>query len=316
MKPKLFKRARVLLVEDDLINQNVVSEFLNHAGIVTEIAHNGREAVEAVANNSYDAVLIDIQMPDMDGLDATRMIRKTSKFTDLPIIGMSGNTSAEDKKHGVEAGMNDFITKPFKARTLFSKLQKWINPEKQIQITSSETIPFSIDRKSLIDTHKISDIEGIQLDKALLRLNGNKRLLAKILANFYEMAQHASIDIHTALSKKETKTAVRIVHSLKGAAGNISASQLQAAAQELENTIEKDDDSSQTALNHFERVLHQVLKSATRLLQLLPIEPQDFDNPEYSKDALLPLDVSNPAKLSFILRIIAECICMFLRAAL
>ena len=119
--------ARVLLVEDNEINQQVAMEILAGAGVEVFLANNGREAVKAVSENDYDAVLMDVQMPVMDGYEATRVIRRDPRRHDLPIIAMTAHAMAGDKAKSLAAGMNDHVTKPIDPDELYRTLGQYIS---------------------------------------------------------------------------------------------------------------------------------------------------------------------------------------------
>ncbi len=123
-----IRGARVLLAEDNEINQQVAEEILQQAGLVVRIANNGKEAVEMVKAGKFDVVLMDIQMPVMGGFEATQEIRRDERFKDLPIIAMTAHAMAGDREKSIEAGMNDHVTKPIDPDQLISALVKWIKP--------------------------------------------------------------------------------------------------------------------------------------------------------------------------------------------
>jgi two-component system sensor histidine kinase/response regulator len=134
-----IRGANVLLVEDNEINQQVAKEILEGAGLIITLAADGQEGVNAVKEKNYDAVLMDVQMPIMDGYTATREIRKDERFKDLPIIAMTAHAMAGDEEKSLEAGMSDHVAKPIDPDKLFSTLQKWIKPiEKRAQVQQSE----------------------------------------------------------------------------------------------------------------------------------------------------------------------------------
>ena len=120
--------ARVLLAEDNLLNQQLMLDLLGGEGMQVEVAANGREAVTAVEQRKFDLVLMDIQMPEMDGLEATRLIRAQAAFAKLPIIAMTANVMAEDRARCTAAGMNDFIPKPIDIDAALKTLTRWLKP--------------------------------------------------------------------------------------------------------------------------------------------------------------------------------------------
>ena len=127
------------MAEDNEINQQVAREILESAGFVVEIASNGREAVEKVRSSPYDAVLMDIQMPEMDGLQAAEELRRDGRFGDLPIIAMTAHAMAGDREQSLQAGMNDHVTKPIDPDALFAVLLRWVRPGERGAVTSDAT---------------------------------------------------------------------------------------------------------------------------------------------------------------------------------
>ncbi len=121
-----FAGAKVLLAEDNEVNQLVASRILKNAGLVVEIAGNGREAIEMLQKKKYDLVLMDIQMPEMDGITATKKIREMPQFKNLPILAMTAHAMSGDRELSLKAGMNDHINKPINLQELFSSLAKWL----------------------------------------------------------------------------------------------------------------------------------------------------------------------------------------------
>ncbi len=281
-----LRGARILLVEDNAINREVASEIIANAGIIVETATNGKEAVEAVNRASYDCVLMDIQMPEMDGFEATRVIRKNEEqqratsnelqvgdersikpqhATHIPIIAMTAHVMKGDREKCIEAGMDDYVAKPIDSEGLFSKLSKWIKPGKR-----------QTDLEMPIDHHGGKEVEddlppilpGINIEEGLRRLGGNKKLFKKLLKTFFTEFTSAAEEISNALNDQDIEMAHRLVHTLKGVAGSISAKDLQTAAQELdmavkEGTLEKCD----ILLGNLEKALSRVLESIRAMEQ-------------------------------------------------
>jgi len=226
---KAIQGAKILLVDDNEINQEIGNEILEQVGCYVTIANDGKEAVEKVAQSEFDCVLMDIQMPVMDGYTATRIIRKDAQFSDLPIIAMTANAMEEDRKQAAESGMNDHVAKPIDVKQLFDVLVNWINiPE--------ERRPEKITDNTNVSTGSIiiPELDGIDTETGLNRVGGNTKLYLKIL-NKFRISQADAIErIQTAFDAGDNETSKREAHTLKGLAGNIGAEALQQAAQAVE----------------------------------------------------------------------------------
>ena len=233
--------ARVLLVEDNEINQQVALEILQSAGLKVAVANDGQKGVEAAMKKQYDAILMDIQMPVMDGYTASREIRNLkSKIGNVPIIAMTAHAMAGDEKKSIEAGMNDHVTKPIDPDQLFATLQKWIKPsERRVQVQQPDVdVEHSESHKKVLEVEGIPDyLPGFDLADGLKRLQGNKRLYRKLLLNFGADYYEVANEINEALDAKDFDRAHSLVHNLKGLAGNLGAKDLQAAAVNLEKLV-------------------------------------------------------------------------------
>lgn len=223
---RVMKGAHLLLVEDNAVNQELALEILQDAGLLVDVANNGAEAVEKVMNTEYDGVLMDCQMPVMDGFEATRKIRQDGRFADLPILAMTANAMAGDKEKCLECGMNDHIPKPIDVAQLFLTMAEWIKPKNRV---ANEIEP-----KIEKEAGKMLEIEGVDIKGALGRVVGNETLLRKLLSRFVETQRDAPERIEAALSTNDAETAIREVHTLKGLAGNIGAMALSKYAAEVE----------------------------------------------------------------------------------
>ena len=238
--PAAIRGANVLLVEDNEINQQVAREILEGAGLKVTLANDGREAVNAVKENEYDAVLMDVQMPVMDGYTATREIRKDERFKELPIIAMTAHAMAGDEDKSLESGMNGHVTKPIDPDQLFATLQKWIQPsEKRAQVQQPEVPVERIEADKVVpEENELPEfLPGFDLAAGLERLMGNKRLYRKLLVDFGTKYIETAGDIRDALDTKDFEQAHSLVHNLKGLAGNLEAGDLQATAANLEKLV-------------------------------------------------------------------------------
>ena len=208
-----IRGARVLLAEDNEINQQVAKEILEQAGLVVSIANNGKEAVEMVKAGNFEVVLMDIQMPVMGGFEATQEIRKDGRFKDLPIIAMTAHAMAGDREKSLEAGMNDHVTKPIDPDQLFSALVRWIKPGKrEMSESASESLIPEEGGEDLLP----SELPGISIASGLDRVGGNKQLYAKLLCKFRDGQENAVEQIKAALQSGDVDTAARLGSHGKG----------------------------------------------------------------------------------------------------
>lgn len=231
----LLRGARILLVEDNVVNQEMAIEILEEAGLHVEIANDGLEALSKVMKGSYDGVLMDCQMPVMDGFEATKAIRQHEQFASLPILAMTANAMMGDKEKCLASGMNDHIAKPIDVAQLFLTMAKWITPREK---SSSEAISPMIPETS---PSLLLELPGVDLREALRRVGGNAKLLEKLLLRFSQTQAEAITRIKAALEANDANTAVREAHTLKGLSGNIGATTLFKKAQEIEHMIAREE---------------------------------------------------------------------------
>ena len=234
--------ARILVAEDNEINQQVAQEILESAGFVVDIAGNGREAIEAVRSVRYDAVLMDIQMPEMDGLQATRELRRDGRFGDLPVIAMTAHAMAGDREQSLQAGMNDHVTKPIDPDALFAVLLMWVRPGEREPATDGGGRPLGVGspRRETAGGES-GKIPGIDHATGLKRVAGNEALYRKLLLDFHRDYAASVESTRAALAESRVADAERLVHTLKGVAGNIGATALHEAARELDDALRRGD---------------------------------------------------------------------------
>jgi len=220
--------ARVLLVEDNEINQQVAEGLLSRAGIDLEIVNNGKQAVGAVKARTFDAVLMDMQMPVMDGLEATRRIRADSAYNALPIIAMTANAMATDRQACIDAGMNDHISKPIDPGILYNALARWITPP-----ASDQSKPSAASEQQHDDID-FSTLQGIDVEDGLHRLAGDQALYRQILCRFRDAQADSIQRMQAAVAADDYKSAESVAHIVKGLAGNIGAKELMQQISTLE----------------------------------------------------------------------------------
>ncbi|MBI4799987.1 MAG: response regulator [Desulfarculus sp.] len=256
--------ARVLLVEDNEINQQVAQEILEGAGLLVSIVGDGQQAVEAVAAGNYHAVLMDVQMPVMDGYSATRAIRQDERFDDLPIIAMTANAMAGDREKALEAGMNDHVAKPINPDLLFAALAQWVKPGVRGFAPGG---PAPVPQPPAPEQEQLPPaIEGVNLEEGLGRVGGNAKLYRGILVKLRDEYAGAAGDLSNLLSTGRAEEAQRLAHSVKGVAGNVGASGLQAVAGELEAAIR---DGDQPGIPARLQTFAQALAALAEALQVL-----------------------------------------------
>jgi|GEM_PF-975231 len=225
-----IKGAYLLLVEDNAVNQELALEILQDAGLRVDIANNGLEAIEKLTHTAYDGVLMDCQMPVMDGFEATRVIRQDARFAELPILAMTANAMAGDKERCVECGMNDHIAKPIDIAQLFLTLAQWIKP-KQAKVAAN-AIP-----KQVCSENVVPVISGLDIQNALVRMGGSVKLLRKLIYRFVETQADVMVRIEKALASNNVETVLREAHTVKGLAGNIGALSMAECAEQVESVL-------------------------------------------------------------------------------
>ncbi|HEY7865644.1 MAG TPA: transporter substrate-binding domain-containing protein [Psychromonas sp.] len=284
--------AKILLVDDNEINRQVAREFLENAGLIVVQATNGREAVNSVKSKTFDAVLMDVQMPEMDGYEATQKIRRwenaradvkpASGSAVLPIIAMTAHAMEGDKERCLAAGMNDYVTKPIDTRKLFEVLSRWIKPgdRKKAEMTAAP-------EKN--DTHIPAEISGIDIVTGLQRVGGNKKLYKSLLLTFVEMHSQTVQQIRSALEGNEIQKAAALAHTYKGVSGNIGATALFSLTGELEQVIKQD---RQSEINGLLNKLEEETKLTTHAITLLLGRKKRVGKRGDANLASCPVDIS------------------------
>ena len=253
-----IRGARILLVEDNEINQQVARELLEGEGFKVSVAENGQLAVTRIQNaaieNKFDVVLMDLQMPVMDGYTATRKIRKDRRFNDLPIIAMTADAVSGVREQSREAGMNDYVSKPIDPPELFNALATWIKPGNREIPESWQPAQQNNDTRREHPTSLI--LPGFDTKGALARVGGKTDIYQKILKKVLESEKDVVQRLQESLSREDHDTAIRTAHTLKGVAGNIGALSLQTAAKSVESAIKKNEPSAiETAITELQLCL-------------------------------------------------------------
>jgi PAS domain S-box-containing protein len=251
--------ARVLLVEDNVLGQQVAREVLEAVGLRVEVAGNGAEALERVAASDYDVVLMDMQMPVMDGLEATRRLRATARGQSVPVLAMTANAYDEDRRRCIEAGMNGFVAKPVEPSQLYAALADWI-PDGESAL--SEGSPSAAVEIAEPPAERLLDEA-----RGLAYVGGRRSSYRRLLGKFAEMHGGDAAKVQAALAADDRGSAERTVHTVKGVAAMLGAVALQRSAGDLETRLRANEqgaalDAAVTAFAHGLEALRREIDEA------------------------------------------------------
>jgi diguanylate cyclase (GGDEF)-like protein len=261
-----LRNTYVLLVDDNEINQEFMPEILGNEGIRVDLASNGEEAIAMIGQNDYSAVIMDCQMPVMDGFEATRRIRSEQRFAELPIIAMTGNVMAEERERCLASGMNDHIGKPVDWDLFFQTLERWISPQTEINevevaVQSVEAAPY------------FSQFTGVDLAKVQKLTGGNVAVYRQMLALFCTNHNDDISLIRVAEQAGDYETALDLAHKLKGSASSVANIPLFDLTVALEQALVQGDSSElKTLLEKTEVALALLLTEINQLKPLSMLE--------------------------------------------
>lgn len=226
-----LRGAKVLLVEDNEVNQELAIELLEDIEVAVTLAENGIQAIEKAKQKDFDLILMDMQMPVMDGIQASKILRSESRYDNIPIIALSANAMVDDIKKCKDAGMEDHISKPINVNILYNTMAKWIKN------TNRTVGQMSANKIKLNKEFDLPNVDGINYDVALKRINGKTSLYKKMLNKFYINQKETMNEIYRSWEEKSFDDAILLTHTLKGISGNIGADLLHLKSSELESIL-------------------------------------------------------------------------------
>lgn len=251
-----IKGAKLLLVEDNPINQQIAKETLEQEGFEVSIAVDGRDAVQKIRASYFDAILMDLEMPDMDGYEATRIIRSEQQFDDLPIIAMTAHAMKDVREKCLQTGMNGYVTKPIDVGELLESLIEFIKPA--FRKTPATCSAKTGQQKEAVLPELLS---GIDMQQGLKNVVGNVQLLYDLLLKFHEGFSDAQIRLDAFLQAGDVDSALRFLHAMKGVAANLAMLELKVCIEALEQTLNKQWEYGPELLTDFASAHSRVLES-------------------------------------------------------
>ena len=246
-----------------------------------QVANNGREAIDKVAQATYDLVLMDLQMPEMDGYQATAKIRSDPRFDKLAIIAMTAHATLEERQRCLDAGMVDHISKPIDPVTMFATIAQHYRP------TPGRKFDAAAPRPSAPDADVLTDLPGIDTVLGRKRVAGNRKLYLKLLRDFHRDYPVAVRTIQEAIDGKRDEEALRLAHTLKGVSGSLGAMDLYAATEEVETALKAGDPGKAIAcLPRVEERLQTVIFGLAALAAIAAKVPAAGPSKDVNREAL------------------------------
>ncbi len=276
----------VLLVEDNLINQQVAQELLAGMGLQVTTVNNGVQAIETLAHNDFDLVLMDLQMPEMDGYEATRQIRADDRYQELPVIAMTAHAMADEREQCLAAGMNEHVPKPIDPAHLYNVLSRWLKP------ATDQSPPHLASRPEDSGIDFPESLPGIDLHWGLERVGGNRQLFYNLLKEFVTNHSQDFVSLEADLKRGEFDNAKRTLHTLQGVSGNLGAHTLQEATKKLQDALISNPSSlPQDQLEAVRTIFTQLFKvlrtyldeSISHRSEAVPDSTQKLDEADFEK---------------------------------
>ncbi len=261
-RPRVQRGARVLVVDDIPVNREIAREVLTAVGMDVVEADGGRAAVRLALSEPFDAVLMDLRMPDMDGFTATQAIRRDDSGRTVPIIAMTAVTATEDVARSREAGMSDWVSKPFEPDTLLDVVLRWTGADERSS-ESSVRVPDA----DALRRQALFSVTGLDAAAGLRRVMENQRLYEALLAEFVRSHAEAPAELERCLARGDRETAQQIAHTLRGVAGGIGATDVHASATRLDQALRAGDvEGARMALRAMQAALPPLVSALRRHL--------------------------------------------------
>jgi len=272
-----FKPAKILLVEDNLMNQELAVSLLDSVGLATMVANNGKEAIELLKPNSFDLVLMDLQMPVMDGLTATMKIRDMEDpyFKKVPILAMSARAFQKDKEECFEAGMNSYIVKPIDPTLLYEDLANYLPIASEGAVpsaTAAENDKQDLKNEESDFISQFAKVRNFDASAGLYHANMNKGIFLRILHGFVRDYSGNKFELRKLIETFKFDEATRITHTIKGLCGTIGSSHVQTLGAAVEKTLSQKQQNFEE-YNAFESALHDLIEDLSVVLNDIDTEP-------------------------------------------
>lgn len=281
---KQYEQIRILIVEDNQINQEIVGQLLEPFNFKIELAENGQEAINKIAQTKFDLILMDVQMPVMDGLAATTIIRGLPGWETVPILAMTANAFEEDRRKCIEAGMNDHLVKPVEPELLYKCLIKWLpikknDPEKKVA-PKSDAPKDPVSHSTVVLEEQrwlkaLRQVDGLNVETGLRMLGGDSCVYLRLIRQFGQKCETAAIHILEQAAAENYQSIMQTVHSIKGVAGNLGAIKIQELAAELEQAVR-----IRSGKEQFEEQINSFVAEIRGFAEALP---KDWISPDSQK---------------------------------
>jgi CheY-like chemotaxis protein len=299
-----IRNARILVVEDSIVNQTLARDLLLHAGAYVNLVGNGKEAIKAIENAAepYDAVLMDLQMPIMDGVDAARVIRSDLAQDSLPIIATTANIEERERQLCLEVGVSDYLPKPFHIHELYGVLIRWLKPVERTPEAAGESRK---EPPAANDAVLPDSADGLDIEAGLAKVGHNRALLAELLVEFANTNMGLGQEADVAAAAGDFERVRFIAHGIRSTAGTIGAGALSDAATAVEREIVDGGDGLPALLKLFLTELEGVVSAilaADIAPRSSPVQPDtragDFDREKAARHIEVLLDMLDSQDLA------------------